>query len=301
MHVRPAPVQLRNIGMSDATHRAPGMIPLRVMTYNVHGCAGTDGRFDVERIASVIATYSPDIVALQELDVARRRSGGSHQANLIAEHLGMKGHFHPAWLPLPEEQYGDAILTPWPFELIKGAELPTASSPLAFEPRGALWISVKKGNAKIQVMNTHLGLSARERRNQVAALLGPDWLQHPDCGSPVIFCGDLNDIPGTRVYRSLASKLQDVQRVGGLFRARPTFPSRFPLLRLDYIFVSPDVSVESVEVCRIPPARRASDHLPLVADLLVPTSQLRPQDATQQPGDLLAPRTRAPLLDSDPP
>jgi endonuclease/exonuclease/phosphatase family metal-dependent hydrolase len=299
--MRPAPILLRNNDMSDALHRAAGTVPLRVMTYNVHGCAGTDGRFDPERIASVIAPYSPDVVALQELDVARRRSGGSHQANLIAECLGMKGHFHPAWLPLPEEQYGDAILTPWTFQLIKGAELPTAASPLAFEPRGALWISVKKGNAVFHVMNTHLGLSNLERRNQVEALLGPDWLSHPDCNSPVIFCGDLNDIPTSRIYRRLRSRMQDAQRTGSFFRARATFPSRLPFLRLDYIFVSPGVSVESVEVCRSPLAKVASDHLPLIADLLIPVSQLGTQGAAQQPHDLLAERTGAPLVEPDPP
>jgi endonuclease/exonuclease/phosphatase family metal-dependent hydrolase len=276
--------------MNETQYHAAGTVPLRVMTYNVHACVGTDGRLDVERIASVIRMYSPDIVALQELDVARRRSGGSHQANLIAEHLGMQGHFHPAWHPLPEEQYGDAILTPWPFTLLKGAELPTARSPLAFEPRGALWIQVRKGNACIHVMNTHLGLSNRERRNQVDALLGEEWMSHPDCRTPMIFCGDLNDIPGSRIYRRLAARLTDVQRVGSFFRARATFPSRLPFLRLDYIFVSPDVSVESVEIGRVPSARVASDHLPLIANLQVPVSQLGAQGASQQPHDLLADR-----------
>lgn len=276
--------------MSEAQHHAPGTIPFRVMTYNVHACVGTDGRLDVERIASVIRMYSPDIVALQELDVARRRSGGSHQANLIAEHLGMQGHFHPAWHPLPEEQYGDAILTPWPFTLVKGAKLPTAASPLAFEPRGALWILVKKGDAVLQVMNTHLGLSNLERRNQVDALLGEEWMAHPDCRRPLVFCGDLNDIPGSRIYRRLAAGLTDVQRVGSFFRARPTFPSRLPFLRLDYIFVSRDVSVDAVQIGRAGTARVASDHLPLVADLQVPVSQLGTQGASQQPHDLLADR-----------
>jgi endonuclease/exonuclease/phosphatase family metal-dependent hydrolase len=276
--------------MSESKHRATSTVPLRVMTYNVHACVGTDGRLDVDRIASVIHMFSPDIVALQELDAARRRSGGSHQANLIAEHLGMQGHFHPAWHPLPEEQYGDAILSPWPFQLIKGAKLPTASSPLAFEPRGALWITVKKGNAVVHVMNTHLGLSNRERRNQVDALLGEEWMAHPDCKRPVVFCGDLNDIPGSRIYRKLAARLTDVQRVGSFFRARPTFPSRLPLLRLDYIFVSRDVSVDSVEIGRAPLARAASDHLPLIADLQVPVLQLGAQGASQQSHDFLADR-----------
>ena len=39
---------------------------LRVATYNVHACVGTDGRHDPERVASVIDELQADVVALQE-------------------------------------------------------------------------------------------------------------------------------------------------------------------------------------------------------------------------------------------
>ena len=39
---------------------------LRVATYNVHACVGTDGRHDPDRVASVITELDADIVALQE-------------------------------------------------------------------------------------------------------------------------------------------------------------------------------------------------------------------------------------------
>ena len=58
-------------------------------TYNVHRCLGTDRRLDVGRIAEVIAAEEPDIVALQEVDVGRARTGGVDQAHRIAERLGM--------------------------------------------------------------------------------------------------------------------------------------------------------------------------------------------------------------------
>jgi endonuclease/exonuclease/phosphatase family metal-dependent hydrolase len=64
----------------------------RIMTYNVHSCRGTDGKLDVGRIAAVIAQSRPDIVALQEVDVRRTRTGSVDQAHAIAERLGM--HFH---------------------------------------------------------------------------------------------------------------------------------------------------------------------------------------------------------------
>ena len=240
---------------------------LRVMTYNVHACVGTDRRLDPARIAEVIAAYEPDVVALQELDVSRPRSGRSHQCNVIAEFAGMQGHFHPAWRISAEEEYGDAILSRWPFALKKAAELPTWNSPLAFEPRGALWITVEKEGRKIQVLNTHLGLSRGERLAQMDALMGPDWLGHADCQTPFLLCGDFNDIPPSKAYRKTVPRCREVQRCLPGHRAKATFPSRWPLIRLDYIFVSPEVNVLRVEVPRTPLTRAASDHLPLIADI----------------------------------
>ncbi len=69
---------------------------LRIMTYNVHSCFGTDRKLDPGRIAEVIAECEPDIVALQEVDVARARSGGVDQAQTIANHLSMASYFHPS-------------------------------------------------------------------------------------------------------------------------------------------------------------------------------------------------------------
>src|SRR4026209_2834843 len=105
------------------------------MTYNVHRCVGADGRADPRRIADVIAACQPDMVALQELDVRRLRTGGIDQAHAIAHPLGMRVHFHPALL-FEEELYGDAILTALPMRLMKAGPLPGS---VGFEPRGATW------------------------------------------------------------------------------------------------------------------------------------------------------------------
>src|SRR5882724_6120294 len=53
---------------------APDPMP-RIVTYNVHRCVGNDRRLNVARVAQVLADLAPDIVALQELDVGRRRTG----------------------------------------------------------------------------------------------------------------------------------------------------------------------------------------------------------------------------------
>ena len=118
---------------------------LRIMTYNVHRCVGADGRADPRRIAEVIAACQPDMVALQELDVGRHRTGGIDQAHAIAHLLGMSVHFHPA-LQVEEELYGDAILTALPMRLVKAGPLPGS---VGFEPRGALWAAVEANGTEI--------------------------------------------------------------------------------------------------------------------------------------------------------
>ena len=239
---------------------------ISVMSYNVHAGVGTDGRHDLDRIARVISEANVDVAALQELDVGRRRSERLHQAQAIAERLQMQHFFHPA-INLEAEQYGDAILCRLPMRLRHSGVLPTWRSPLAFEPRGALWVTVDLAGGPVQIINTHLGLSGRERIAQANAITSSAWLGHDECKARTVFCGDLNALPGSPAHRHLSTVMIDAQSHLTRWSRRATFPSRCPLLRLDYVMVSPDVKVESVEVIRTPLARAASDHLPVVARL----------------------------------
>ncbi|MGC1304375.1 MAG: endonuclease/exonuclease/phosphatase family protein [Caulobacteraceae bacterium] len=242
----------------------------RLMTYNVHGCVGVDGKLDVDRIAMVIGQSRPDVVALQELDVGRARSGRVDQAHEIASRLGMRFHFNSAFR-VEEEQYGDAVLTTLPERLVKVGPLPTLLR-ARLERRGALWIAVTVGGAELQVINTHLGLVPMEQRVQVECLLGEAWLSHPERRGATVLLGDFNATSRYAAYRALTGRLRDVQRGPDGKRIRRqrsvrTFPSRAPLLRIDHMFVTPDVEVLSVHAPDGPLARMASDHLPLVVDV----------------------------------
>lgn len=247
---------------------------LRVMTYNVHSCRGMDGKLSPQRIARVIAQSAPDVVALQELDVGRVRSGSVDQAHLIAQHLEMDFHFHPA-LHVEGERYGDAILTHLPMRVIKAAALPRPAGAEHLEPRGALWVAVDVDGRSVNILNTHLGLRPRERRLQVEALLSEEWLGHPDCRAPVILCGDFNALPGSRVIRALRARLQDTQNAVDHRAPRSTWFGRYPTLRIDYIFADPETRVLAVDVPATRRCRVASDHLPLLADLLLPPAAAR--------------------------
>jgi endonuclease/exonuclease/phosphatase family metal-dependent hydrolase len=264
---------LRRLGREAAVYRFPrerarSPLPdrIRVMTYNVHSCIGMDGRLSPERIARTIARFNPDIVALQELDVRRSRTGGVDQAELIAGLLHMDYRFHPA-IHLEDERYGDAILSRFPMRLVRAAVLPGIPGT---EPRGALWVAIDPGgDVEVNVINTHLGLTALERRMQVQALLGPEWIDHPDCSDPVILCGDFNAIPSSLVCRMLRTRLRDVQLEHETHRPRATFFTRFPMARIDYVFVSPGVGIRDIDVPSGARVRVASDHLPLIVDLVI--------------------------------
>jgi endonuclease/exonuclease/phosphatase family metal-dependent hydrolase len=248
---------------------------LKVMTYNVHSCVGLDGKLDVARISRVIAQEQPDIVALQELDVGRARSGHHDQAELIAELLEMDYQFHPA-MHLEEEQYGDAILTHLPLRTVKTGVLPGGAPGSKREPRGAIWVTVNFNGVELHVVNTHFGLSRSEKLLQAHTLMGNDWLREiVESGAPVILCGDFNAHPKSAPYKVIAASLHDVQ---SRLKQRPrnTFYSRFPSLRIDHIFVNDALEVLAVEAPRHRTAVTASDHLPLIAELQL-VEALRPK------------------------
>lgn len=237
----------------------------RIVTYNVHRCVGNDRRLDVGRVAEAVAELNPDIVALQELDVGRRRTNHVDQAHEIAQRLDMACHFHAA-LQVEEERYGDAILTAYPERLVKTGPLPGHPRMRTLEPRGALWVEVDIDGRALQVINTHLGLIPREQQIQATHLAGPAWLEHPDCAWPAILLGDFNATASSVVYRTLTTRLQPARRLAKHKKPTSTFPSPLPVLRIDHLFVSPGIRVQDVFTPFDPLVRVASDHLPLVMD-----------------------------------
>jgi endonuclease/exonuclease/phosphatase family metal-dependent hydrolase len=226
---------------------------------------GTDGRLSPERIARVIAQFRPDVVALQELDVWRQRSGGVDQAKRLAQILNMDMHFHPAF-QIAEEAFGDAVLSRWPLSLVKAAPLSRLPQRPHLETRGALWVSLEWGPRRVHLTNTHLGLAHQERLHHARELCGPAWLGACNNGDLIIFCGDLNALPGSRICRILGQTLRNVQGMWPC-RPRPTWRGRHPVLCIDHIFVSPHWTPQRVQVGDTDLARVASDHRPLIADL----------------------------------
>jgi endonuclease/exonuclease/phosphatase family metal-dependent hydrolase len=138
------------------------------------------------------------------------------------------------------------------------------------EPRGALWVKINIDGVDLNVLTTHLGLVPREQRLQAAALVGKEWLGHPDCTGPTLLAGDFNatgdHAPFRRLLRGgLRDAFDAVGRGSGA-----TWPSghRFlpALLRLDHVVTGDGIGVGSLRA--VPSV--GSDHARLVAELGIP-------------------------------
>ncbi len=233
---------------------------LTLVTYNVHGCKGLDGRRSEARIARVLEACDADVIALQELDAGRSRSDFIGQASHLADRLEMDHYFSPAahW---EEGEYGSAILSRLPMRHVKSAPLPARGF---HEPRGAHWVEIVVRRRKVQIVNTHLDFQRSCQADQLDVLLSDAWIRNEAFHPPGILCGDLNFGPSSALYGKLGQCLKDAARENG--RALATWMG---LRRLDYFWVTPDVTTERVRLGRTLRALVASDHAPLIAELRV--------------------------------
>lgn len=247
--------------------REPENLSLRVMTYNIHSCVGIDGKNRPERVARVINRFDPDFVGVQEVDCHRRRSGTVDQALAIGERLEMDHVFH-ALLEEDMEKYGIGVFSKYPFEIRRKDILTPAGKGRLHEARGAIWTTSElPGLPPLHFINTHFGLSRRERHEQMEKLLGADWIGAVPEDEPLVVCGDFNSGSRSEVMTPLGRRLRDVRSLLPGARRLPTFPSVVPLLGLDHVFVSPHFTVRTLATPRNPNARLASDHLPLCVEI----------------------------------
>ncbi|HBO96789.1 MAG TPA: hypothetical protein DD648_01930 [Candidatus Omnitrophica bacterium] len=84
-----------------------------------------------------------------------------------------------------------------------------------------------------------------------------------------MLCGDFNSLPNTNPWRTINGKLRDVQRSLDEHRPLATWFGRYPIGRIDHVFVSPGIKVLVIDVPKTQLNKLASDHLPLIVDLEV--------------------------------
>jgi phospholipase D1/2 len=233
---------------------APRARTLKVATWNIHGAVGTDGRYVPARIVDVLGEIGADIVALQEV------ASEQEHATFLRD-LERATGFHVVAGMLRQRHghdFGNAVLSRYPVISVDHLDLCVRR----YEPRGALDVCIDMGlAAPLRVVATHLGLRPGERREQVRRILA---VVERDTPHPTLLMGDLNEwYLWGRPLRWLHSHFREIPA------APATFPARRPVFALDRIWVSPSGSVRRLARHATPLARLASDHLPLVADIVV--------------------------------
>jgi endonuclease/exonuclease/phosphatase family metal-dependent hydrolase len=225
-------------------------VPLRVLSYNVHGL-----RDDRAALSGLVRDLAPDVVIVQE---APRRFRWRHRCAALADDFGMV--VAAGGLP----SLGNLLLTTLRVRVHQSWCLRYPLTP-GRHLRGAVFANCSVRGARFTVSGSHLATDPTERPDQAArwkaALTAVD--------APLIAAGDLNEGPGGGAWRTVADGLLDAAGAAGSGQ-RATFPATLPRTRLDGLFVSSDIEVARQEVIETDQARRASDHLPVLADLLLP-------------------------------
>lgn len=285
-----------------ATEQTPqpqaGPRALRVMTYNIHHGTGNDDctpppvtrppstecAFDLDRIADVIRAEAPDIVALQEVDRFWGRSGTLDHPALLAAALEMQpcyganlNHNPDSHANVPH-QYGTLILSKFDVLECRNTFLPstrpaTDTSPAVNrEQRGLLEALVNVRGVPLRVYNTHYEHTSQYtdvRAAQIQATIA----HIGDFEEDTILAGDLNAQPTAAEIQPLFAVFRDawlIANPGAPGYTIPASPDVEPDRRIDYLLLSPEVTVDAARVVINPLTRMAADHYPVRAELALP-------------------------------
>jgi endonuclease/exonuclease/phosphatase family metal-dependent hydrolase len=236
----------------------------RITTYNIHKCRGVDGRVHPERVARVLEEVNADIVSLQEVVSHQGADTADHQADYLAGRLGLVGAMGET-RKHRGGAYGNVTLSRWDFKLVRPIDITVGVR----EQRVALRTDIRLGPHILHVFNVHLGTAVRERRQQAVRLLDQDLLRALDISGPRIVLGDFNEWVHGMVTKTLVAEFHLTDLRAYLTRVR-SYPALLPLLNLDHIYFDHHLRIEKAFFHRTRRSMIASDHLPLVADLVLP-------------------------------
>ncbi len=170
-------------GHQVARTKDPLRESFRVGTFNIHGCTGTDGRRDIDRVANCLKDF--DFVALNEVHGPRLWESDD-QAALLGRRLGVPWLFAPATRDWHHIDFGNGLLTSLLIESWQRIPL-TASNGRGY--RNAVLVRLRQHQQTISLLLTHLARSDDLTRRQQLRQTIDIYLALPE---PAIFLGDLN-------------------------------------------------------------------------------------------------------------
>jgi len=223
---------------------------IRVMTWNIHGRRGPEGRSKLARAVEILKAHNPDVLALQEID----SRGCAPDAGLPLPFLAAALGSHRAearTIVAPDGHYGHALISRWPLTNIRNHDLSVGRH----ENRCAIEADIVTPHGMVNISAVHLGLWFGERRWQAREMARIAASNH----KVSIMLGDFNDWPWRGpVQRALEQALPACTH-------HRTFPAICPIFRLDRVYCRPRGAL--IASWTDPAGRHVSDHLPLFADI----------------------------------
>lgn len=243
---------------------------LTVMTVNIHkGFTVFNRKFILPELRDAVRAVGADVLFLQEVLGAHSRHAGRHDNWPEAPHYEFLAdtmwpqHAYGRNAVYPNGHHGNAVLSKFPIVHFQNHDI-SISGP---EKRGLLHCVLRTphGVRDVHAICVHLSLQESHRQEQLELLCHLVRGEVP-ADAPLIVAGDFND------WRRRAHRiLQDEIGLHEVFvqahgQAARTFPSRWPLLQLDRIYVRA-ASVHAPKVLPRVPWSHLSDHAPLCAEI----------------------------------
>jgi endonuclease/exonuclease/phosphatase family metal-dependent hydrolase len=225
---------------------------IRVATYNIHKAIGTDRLRRPSRTLDVIAEIAPDVIALQEADLRF----GARVSALPLEMIAQYG-FKPVDFDTRLESigwHGNTILVQNNIKIERHGLIEIPS----LEPRGAVFAELRVAGQMIRIVAMHLDLSGLWRKRQIRAIMETMAARSP---MPTIMMGDLNE------WSPHGGSLVEFHHQFRIAYSMPSFHARRPIGRLDRIMVGDGLRILASGTLHSAKSRRASDHLPVWAEL----------------------------------
>ncbi len=228
---------------------------MKIMSFNTQHCLNyLEQRVDYEIMAKTILDLGADIVGLNEMYDEGSIYG--RQTEKLSELTGLNNSFFAeATLLLNEGSYGNGILSRYKIKSCESIIIPDPdphSYDGYYETRCVLKAELENG---LLVLITHFGLNPDEQESAVQTIL--KHIRPNKC----ILMGDFNITPDNDLLKPIYEKMVDTAK---LFDGeRKSWPSDEPQMKIDYIFVSPDIEIVSADI----PMIISSDHRPYIAEI----------------------------------
>jgi endonuclease/exonuclease/phosphatase family metal-dependent hydrolase len=229
---------------------------MKIMTFNTQHCLNyLEQKIDFDIMAKTISDLDADIVGLNEM-----YNGGEGdflmQTTELSYRTGLSYSYFAKAIHENIGDYGNGFISRYPIVKVETIIIPDPNPrriPDGFyETRCLLKATLENGYT---VLVTHFGLCRDEQENAVDTII--NHITEEKC----ILMGDFNVPPDDAILDPIRAKMKDTASL--LDGEGLSWPSDKPQIKIDYIFVSPDIEVVSADV----PSIVASDHRPHVAEI----------------------------------